>query len=175
VTKFSDTNGRTWEPSVNVVTIGRVRSALKLNLLELLLPNNTLAERLADPCLMVDVLYLLCEDQAKEHQVSDAAFGASLSMDSIEDGWNGVLEGLVSFSPRGLRPAHQRVLETAKRYHQAAAEKVQAAVATPEFQAMLDREIEKRLNQPRTLPSESTGDAGSLPASSAPILIETAP
>jgi hypothetical protein len=50
--KFADNAGRQWEPEINVVTIGRVRDRLKINLLELVLPNSTLPERLSDPCLL---------------------------------------------------------------------------------------------------------------------------
>ena len=164
--KFLDAENRYWEPEVDVVTIGRVRKALGINLLELLLPDSTLAERLTDPCLLVDILYLLCEEQADKSGVSDTAFGKAMTPDGIEDGWAAVLEGIVLFSPRGLRPAHQRVLEKAKKYQEAAAEKVKMLVAGPEFEAMLDRELEKRLNPPEKLPTESIGDVSSLPESS---------
>lgn len=163
--KFADSEGRMWEPAVNVVTIGRVRSALNINLLELLVPDNTLAERLTDPCLLVDVLYLLCEEQANRLNIDDKSFGKSMTADGIEDGWTAALEGIVLFSPRGLRPAHQRILEKAKKYQTAAAEKIKMLVAGTEFDAMLDRELEKRLNPPALLPTESTGDVSSLPES----------
>lgn len=164
--KFVDAENRSWTPEVNVVTIGRVRSALKINLLELLLPNSTLGETLSDPCLMVDVLYLLCKDQAEKCGVTDEAFGKAMTPDGIEDGWNAVLEGVVSFSPRGLRPAHQRVLEKAKAYQTAAADRIKEMVAGKEFDARLDKAIKDRLNQLEKLPSESTGDASSLQESS---------
>ncbi len=163
--KFTDNAGRTWEPEVNVVTIGRVRDRLGINLLELLLPNSTLAERLNDPCFLVDVLYLLCQDDANVRGLTDLDFGKSQNMDGIEDAWSAVLEGLVLFSPRGLRPAHQRVLEKARKYQAAAAEQVKLLVERPEFDAMLEMEIARRLNPPTTLPNESTGDAGNSPES----------
>ena len=164
--KFSDNAGRSWEPEVNVVTIGRVRDRLKINLLELLLPSSTLGERLSDPCLLVDVLYLLCKDQADALDVGDVEFGKAQTMDGIEEGWSAVLEGLVLFSPRGLRPAHQKVLEKARRYQAAAAAKMLTLVESPGFDAMLERQCELLLSPPMTSPSESTGDASSLPASS---------
>jgi hypothetical protein len=164
--KFADNAGRQWEPEINVVTIGRVRDRLKINLLELVLPNSTLPERLSDPCLLVDVLYLLCKDQADKLDLDDVAFGKAMTPDGIEDAWTGVLEGIVLFSPRGLRPAYQKVLTKAKAFEAAQAAKVKTIVEAPEFDAMLDRAMESRLNQPATLPSESTGDAGSLPESS---------
>jgi len=164
--KFTDSAGRSWEPEVNVVTIGRVRDGLKINLLELLLPNSTLAEKLNDPCLLVDVLYLLCKDDADARGLSDIEFGKAQTMDGIEDAWSAVLEGLVLFSPRGLRPAHQKVLEKARKYQAVATEQVKLLAEHPEFDAMLETEIARRLNPPTTLPSESTGDAGNSPESS---------
>ena len=161
--KFADKENRSWEPEVNVVTIGRVRDSLGINLLELLLPENTLADRLTDLCLLVDILYLLCRDQAAAAGVNDLAFGRAMTSDGIEDGWAAVLEGVVLFSPRGLRPAHQKVLKKAKQYQAAAAEKIKTLMAGPEFDAMVDREIEKRLNPREKSPTESTGDASSLP------------
>ena len=163
MTKFLDAENRSWEPEVNVVTIGRVRDRLKINLLELLLPENTLAERFSDPCLIVDVLYLLCEDQAKAVGVTDQDFGRAMTPDGIEDGWAAAIEGIVLFSPRGLRPAHLKVLEKAKAYQAAAAEKIKTLVAGPEFDQAIDREIEKRLNPPKSSPSAFTGGASSLP------------
>lgn len=162
--KFLDAESRSWEPEVNVVTIGRVRNSLQINLLELLLPNSTLAERFVDPCLIVDVLYLLCKDKADLLGIDDIAFGKSMTPDGIEDAWSAVLEGVVLFSPRGLRPAHQRVLEKAKKYQAAAAQQIKELVETPEFNAAMEREMTKRLNPPAKSQAESIGDVSSLPA-----------
>ena len=165
VAKFTDSKDRSWTPEVNVVTIGRVRSAIKINLLELLLPDNALTERLTDPCLLVDIIYLLCKDEADRLEIDDVAFGKSMTPDGIEDAWAAALEGIVLFSPRGLRPAHQKILEKAKAYQAAAAAKIKTLIAEPEFETMLDREIEKRLSPPESSPTESTGDVLSLPES----------
>jgi hypothetical protein len=167
VTQFADKDGRKWEPEVNAVTIGRVRDHLKINLLELVLPNSTLPDKLNDPCLMVDVLYLLCKDAADAVGVDDVTFGKAMTPDGIEDAWTGVLEGIVNFSPRRLRPAYQKVLTKAIAFEAAQAAKVKTIVEGPEFEAMLDRAMESHLNPPTTLPRESTGDAGSLLESSA--------
>ncbi len=158
---FIDGLGRSWTPEVNVVTIGRVRNALSINLLELLLPDNTLSDKVSDPCLLVDVLYLLCKDQADKLGVDSESFGRSMTPDGIEDGWSAALEGIVLFSQRGIRPAYQKVLAKAKAYQAAAAEQIKTLVAGKEFDAMLDREIEKRLNPRASSPTESTGDVSS--------------
>lgn len=169
---FRDKQGRSWEPEVNVVTIGRVRLALGINLLELLLQanapddNGTLAERLSDPCLLVDVLYLLCKDQADRLGITDDDFGRSMTPDGIEDGWGAVLEGIVSFSPRGLRPAHQRILEKARAYQRAAEAKIEAMVTGTEFDRILDQAMEAAVQRQPNLQTASTGAASSLPVSS---------
>lgn len=165
--KFQDKNGRSWEPEINVVTIGRVRDKLKINLLELMLPNNTLESRLADPCLLVDILYLLCKEQAEAIGISDTDFGIAQTMDGIEQAWLGVLEGLVLFSPSGLRPAHQKVLAKAKQFQAMAEAKIKAMVETPEFDQMLDQGINRILSRQEKLPINSTGDVSNSPALSA--------
>jgi len=112
------------------------------------------------------VLYLLCKDQAEARGVSDVEFGKAQTMDGIEDGWSAVLEGLVLFSPRGLRPAHRKVLEAANRYQAKAAAQVKAMVEGPEFETALEGAMDRLLSLPTILPSESTGDVSNLPASS---------
>ncbi len=164
---FRDSDGRQWEPEINVVTIGRVRDRLKINLLEVVLPDSTLGQRLADPCLMVDVLFLLCQDQAAKLGVDEVAFGKAMTADGIEDGFMLVLEGVVNFSPRGLRPAYQKVFEKAKAMEAAQAARIRKTVEEPEFEAMLNRAIDELGNPPSTSPSNSTGDAGNSPVSSA--------
>lgn len=158
--KFCDSIGRQWEPEINVVTIGRVRDRLKINLLELVVPNSTLPDRLNDPCLMVDILYLLCLEQVEKLALSDSDFGKAMTPDGIEDGWHAVIEGIVNFSPRGLRPAYQKVMEKARKLDKAQSEKIKTLIEGPAFDAMLDKAISDRLSQLSTLPNESTGDAG---------------
>lgn len=163
--RFSDREDRTWDIDINVRTISRVRRLLDLNLLELALPESPLLKRLDDPVQLADVLYVLCKDQCDAQNVTDEQFGRSLTRDSIEDGWQGVLEGLISFSPRGVRPAYRKVLDKARAFLAAQEGRIQATVETPEFSQMLDRELEK-LTTPRQPPTESLKAATSSPASS---------
>jgi hypothetical protein len=161
--RFTDGKGRPWDVEIDVVTIGRVRERLKVNLLEVVLPDNTLLEKLADPCLLVDVLFALCEDQAKEKNVSDIDFGKSMTPESIEEGLRGILEGVVNFSPRGVRPAYQKMLDAARKYEMMQAERIKSFVEGAEFTVTLEATMERYLNPPPSLPTESIGDAGSLP------------
>jgi hypothetical protein len=161
VGRITDKIGRTWDIEINVTTLSRVRKGLNLNLLELVLPESALLEKLSDPILLVDVLYIVCKDQCDEKNVSDEDFGRQLTRDAIDEGWDSILEGVVGFSPRGIRPAHQKVLEKARKFRTMQQQRVEATVAAPEFEAMLDREIEKSMNSLPSSPIESSTDAGS--------------
>jgi hypothetical protein len=167
VKRIKDTKGREWDIAVNVLTLGRVRDTVKVNLLEAILPENGLVERLAgDLVELAWVLFLIVQDQAESLGVADKEFYAYLDRDALDDGLRAILEGVVSFSPSGLRPAYRKVLETARRVEATQAEKIKTLIDSPEFDAMLDSEISKALSSPTGSPSETTGDAGSSPASS---------
>ncbi|MFO7971921.1 MAG: hypothetical protein R6U40_09240, partial [Desulfobacterales bacterium] len=57
-------------------------------------------ERLADdPVLLVDVLYVLCEEQAQRDGVSDEDFGRGLRGDALDAAARAFLEALADFCP----------------------------------------------------------------------------
>jgi hypothetical protein len=163
--RFTDREARTWDIDINVRTISRVRRLLNLNLLELLLQDSKLNERLDDPVQLVDVLYVLCKDQCDAQSVTDEQFGRSLTRDSIEDGWRAVLEGLVSFSPRGVRPAYRKALDKARTFLAAQENQVAAIVETPEFNQAMEQAL-KKFTTPGQPPTPSSNTAGNLAASS---------
>jgi hypothetical protein len=57
----------------------------------------------ADPVPLCNVLYLLCEDEAKRRGVSDEDFGRLLYGDGLYNGLVAVLEGLADFLPADKR------------------------------------------------------------------------
>jgi len=162
---FRDKASRAWEVDINTTTISRVRKRLTINLLELVLHNNELIDKLADPVLLVDVLFVLCEDQCQKAGVSDEDFGRALSRDNVEQGLDLILEGVVNFSPRALRPAYQKVLEKARKYETVQQGRVLEAVNSPQFEAAMEAELKKRLEIPEPLPTASSNAAGNSAAS----------
>lgn len=170
---FKDNTGGEWEPEVNVVTIGRVRAMLDINLLELVVPESDLGQRLTDPCLLVNVIYLLCKDQADKGEISDEEFGRLMTpppddpdFSCIEDAAQLMIEGVINFSPRGIRPAHRKVLEAARTFQKKQAEKINTLVESQGFEKMLNEEIDKQLVAHENAQTEPTGDAGNSPESS---------
>jgi len=113
---FKDAKGRTWELEINVWLVRRVRDYLGLNLYNLVDSQaRPLGELLNDPARLVDVLFLLCRDQADTLNVTDEAFGRSFSGDSLEDAADAFVAALLDFFPsRQGRATLQKVIDKSK-------------------------------------------------------------
>lgn len=108
MTKFADSKGREWILAVNVGAIKRVRAAADIDLADL---TQATMDRLADdPCLLVDVLWVLVEKDAVQRKVEQEDFGESLVGDPIEAAVNALLEAITLFFPERRRFLLQRTL-----------------------------------------------------------------
>ena len=77
--KFTDKRKRDWIINVDAANIQNVREALGVDL-----GNRNSFKRLArDPSLLCNVLFVLCEEQAKERGVSDVQFGRLLATGNV--------------------------------------------------------------------------------------------
>lgn len=149
---FNDTRGREWRIEINVAAVKKLRaSPLKIDLIEI---ESGLLDRLAsDPILLVDMLYVLCQEQAESAGVSDEDFGRALAGEAIERATAVFLEELADFFPN---PAKRRALKGIV----AKTEAVAARVVE-----MVDREMEK-LTPERILDVIAGGTSTSSPGSS---------
>jgi hypothetical protein len=99
---FKDNAGRSWTIQINVDTIKRVRDLLKINLVEILTSN--LIQKLAeDPCLLGDLLFVICKPDADLQKISDSEFGRGLGGDAIESATTAFLEEMIDFFPLNRR------------------------------------------------------------------------
>lgn len=95
---FKDADGRDWSIAVNVTTIERLRSRLQVDLLSLCDDNCKLLAQLADdPVLLVNSLYVICEDQAQARSVSDEDFGRAMFGDVIGSAHEVLMAEIVDF------------------------------------------------------------------------------
>lgn len=116
---FRDSRGRTWEVIINVWKVKRVRGVVSLDLLSLVDDRfEGLNNLLADPVKLIDMLYVLCEVQAKELGVTDEDFGAAFAGDTLWDAGQAFLSELVDFFPDArARDALKRVIEKTRAVH----------------------------------------------------------
>jgi translation elongation factor EF-G len=158
---FTDTAGRTWTVELNIAAVKRVRSLTGTDLLEVL--SGKLIDRLiADPVLLVDVLFAILKPEADANGVSDEDFGRAMAGDAIEQATQALLQAIVSFCPSPKdRAALGRVLEATNlaldRARDAVAARLEGTLAGGE----LDRVVEAALRE--VTPGNSSNSA---PASS---------
>ena len=110
---FKDCEGKNWTVKITVETIRQVRDALGVNLLDVVSQKREdhLIDRLAsDPVLLVDVLYVVCKEEADKAQIDSRAFGARLAGDAVADATNALLGSLSDFFPAQRGKVLRRVL-----------------------------------------------------------------
>lgn len=98
---FRDSKGREWAVEINVETVKRVKSRLGVLLTEILDDKLELLSKLAgaDPILLCDVLFVVCEPEAITKNVDSEDFGRSLAGDAILNGSDALLAELADFFP----------------------------------------------------------------------------
>lgn len=113
---FVDSMGRTWAVGVNVATLKKVKGFLGLDLYQLLEKEpEKFGEILGDPITLVDVLFVLCQDQAATLGVSDEAFGRGMFGDVIEAASLVLVEEMIDFfhNPR-VRAGLKKMIQTSE-------------------------------------------------------------
>jgi len=105
---FNDNAGRTWSLTLSVWTVKKVRDLLGVDLLDLGGESATgssdkkpglLFRLIADPVLLVDVLYVVFKDQADSAGITDEQFGRAMGGDAIDAATKAFLEELADFTP----------------------------------------------------------------------------
>ena len=163
--QFTDTKERVWDVELNVRQMKRVRDALGIDLVNVIqagkdgaVATDTLDRVANDPILLVDILWVLCEGQAKLAGVTDDDFGSSLAGDSISDATRAFLDELVDFFPGARRLFLKKAVDLARKYETENLEVLEKALASPEF--------EERLKTSLIPPAASRESAESTPAPS---------
>ena len=163
--QFTDTKERVWEVELNVRQMKRVRDVLGIDLVNVIqagkdgaVATDTLDRVANAPILLVDILWVLCEGQAKAAGVTDDDFGSSLAGDSISDATRAFLDELVDFFPGARRLFLKKAVDLARKYETENLGMLEKALASPEF--------EERLKTSLIPPAASRESAESTPATS---------
>ena len=142
--QFTDTKERVWDVELNVRQMKRVRDVLGIDLVNVIqagkdgaVATDTLDRVANDPILLVDILWVLCEGQAKAAGVTDDDFGSSLAGDSISDATRAFLDELVDFFPGARRLFLKKAVDLARKYERESAEVLQKVLESPEFEERL--------------------------------------
>lgn len=103
-TSFKDTEGRDWHLSVTTWHLKAVRDRTGVHLGKLLDDGlRPFRELVGDPIAFVDVLYVLCQEQADKRGVTDQEFGRALGGDVLEAAGLAFEEAYLLFCPSRTR------------------------------------------------------------------------
>lgn len=111
---FVDEAGRSWSIRIDVSAIRKVRTKRGVDLAKVMGSQEELQKLLDDPCLWVDVLWDLVEEQAETQGVDPEAFAHGLIGDSFEAANNALIEAIIDFFPSSRREILRRLLNKVK-------------------------------------------------------------
>ena len=155
---FKDNAGRTWCVALNVHQMKRIRAKAGIDLVNVIAldPKGNLdaglVERIAaDPCLLVDILWVCVEDEAKAAGVTDEDFGRSLAGDSIEAATAALLDELVDFFPGTKRLFLRKAVGLSRKFAGEMAEALEKALEDPE----LERRVAESMSSSASSPASS--------------------
>jgi hypothetical protein len=161
---FKDTNGKQWQVVITVGSVKRVKEALGINLCGLVEDQcRPLGELLADLARLVDVLFVLCQAEAKAVGLSELAFAEALLGDALSDAVDAFVQALEDFFPRPeTRKALRRLVEIGEKVGAELAKRAEKEFAEFDVDSAATRYIAFASNSrassassPRTEPSES--------------------
>ena len=155
---FKDNEGRTWSVALNVHQMKRVRAHLGIDLVNVIAldPDGKvkvdLVDRIAgDPCLLVDILWVCVEEEAKAAGVTDEQFGRSLAGDSIEEATRAFLDELVDFFPGAKRLFLNKAVALSRKFAGESTAALEKALEDPE----LERRVEESMRSSASSPESS--------------------
>src|SRR5437868_5352330 len=98
--EFQDNLQRPWRITLNGWQLRKLKERIDFDARD----HESILRAAGDPVLLCNVLFLLCEDQAKAAGISDEDFGTSLGGDAIDAAAEAYLAESVDFFPQRQRP-----------------------------------------------------------------------
>lgn len=134
--KFNDTPGREWIIKITFGELRRIRDELSFDLTKIL-DGGEESQRITDPILLVDIIYLLIEAKANERSVTPEDFGRSLDGETLEKATEAMTGALIDFFPPARRDLYRRAIQAGQRLSEItisqaleAVEKIEAKTST---------------------------------------------
>ena len=152
---FTDTEGRLWSIRGSLGAFERVKTLTGVDMLDLPTTQNCLKE-INNVFTLGRVLYAMCQDQVESRGLTPEQFADGFNADTLHEASNALLDEVVFFCRKDLRPALQMALDKARQADAMVVETMQLRVHHMEKE--MDLVIENLLT--------STSSATSLPASS---------
>lgn len=139
---FTDTEGRIWNIRGSLGAFERVKTLTGVDMLDLPTTQNCLKE-INDVFTLGRVLYAMCQDQVQSRGLTPEQFADAFNADTLHEASNALLDEVVFFCRKDLRPALQMALDKARQADAKVVEVMQTRVQHMERQ--MDAAIENLL------------------------------
>lgn len=142
MTRFKDKNDKEWRIEITMGTIKTVRELLCIDLMESIKKDgesNLSFELMLNPEMLVDILFVVCMDQADAEKITDIQFAALMGGDAIELATEALLGEIVNFSPKLLRKPMMAAMAKSMEIMEAGAKHVTDRMASVNVQKILDK------------------------------------
>jgi hypothetical protein len=136
---FTDTEGRLWNVKGTLGAFERVKTSTGVDMLDLPSTQKCLGQ-ISDVFTLGKVLYAMCEQQCDARSISPEDFADGFNADVLVEASNALLEEVVFFCRKDLRPAMQMALDKARQADERMIAKMQGQAAAMEQQ--MDRAME---------------------------------
>lgn len=153
---FTDTEGRHWNIKGTLGAFERVKTACDVDMLDLPTTQSCL-KQISDVFTLGRVLYVMCEDQCQDRGVTPEQFADGFNADTLHAASDALIEEVIFFCRKELRPALQMALDKARQAERKMLDTMQARIGS------MEREMDAAIANLST----STDSATSLPESSA--------
>jgi hypothetical protein len=158
--RFKDNADREWDISLNGWQLKKLKETIDFDARD----HESILKAANDPLLLCNVLFVLCEKQAKERGVSDEQFGEALGGDAIDAATEAYIQESVDFFPRSQRPALNKVLATVKDYQTRATDLATEKLNSPAMANLVEASLtEANQRIDRLLAGTTTGDSSGKP------------
>ncbi len=168
----TDEEKRDWRVRVDVTTIRNVRELKTkdgeaIDLGSLAKAAENFIAMADDPCLLCNVLFVLCEEQASSRDVSDEDFGRLLAGDVIEHAAMALEEAITDFFPQQKRSLLQRLRKKVDRVQEAGINLVSEKLESPNLEARILAKMKETMDKTINENLTPLNSATNLPESSA--------
>lgn len=125
---FTDNQDNTWFVRIDVNALRAIRSAHGVDLGKILGDAKQLQILQDDICKLVDIIFDLVGEQAREMGVTAGDFGAALAGDSLSDAVDAFLEAAIDFLPESKRRILRQLIDASKATQAQAELRIQTAI-----------------------------------------------
>lgn len=134
---FTDFKNERWDVVISVDTVRRVRRALDIDILQA----EPFLKQLQDIVTLCDILFLVCEQEAKERGIDSEEFGRRLLGPALREARDALMEAYINFTPD---PAGAEKLRLIADRYAVVGEKMMATLEKkmPRIMEKIDEEVD---------------------------------